>query len=84
MHTNSIGRHRATAKPARAGLHRAFTISVLLLAGMSGGCAVVAVADAAVAVGATVVKAGAAVVGGAVDIARAGVRAATDSGDPKK
>lgn len=49
-----------------------------------GGCAVVAVTDAAVSVAATVVKVGANVVGGAVDVARAGVRAITPSDDAKR
>ncbi len=69
------GAGRTVARTAVAG--------VLLSAALCAGCAVVAVTDAAVAVGATVVKAGAAVVGGAVDIARAGVRAVTDSSEKK-
>ena len=44
----------------------------------------VAVTDAAVSVAATVVKVGANVVGGAVDVARAGVRAVTSSDETKK
>jgi hypothetical protein len=56
----------------------------VLVAASAGGCAVVAVTDAAIAVGATVVKVGANVVGGAVDVARAGVRAVTNSDDQKK
>ena len=51
---------------------------LLLLALFSqSGCAVVAVADAAVTVVATGVKVGAAVVGTTVDVAAAGVKAAT-------
>lgn len=47
------------------------------------GCAVVAVADAAVSVTTTAVKAGATVVGTAVDVAGAGVKAVVGSDDPK-
>ncbi len=47
------------------------------------GCAVVAVADAAVTVVATIVKVGAAVVGTTVDVAAAGVKAAVGSSDDK-
>jgi hypothetical protein len=47
------------------------------------GCAVVAVADAAVTVVATTVKVGATVVGTAVDVTAAGVKAATGSSDDK-
>jgi hypothetical protein len=57
---------------------------VLSMAVSTTGCAVVAVTDAAVSVAATAVKAGANVVGGAVDIARAGVRAATGSNESNK
>jgi hypothetical protein len=49
---------------------------VLLLCMGLQGCAVVAVADAAVTVVATTVKVGAKVVGTAVDVAAAGVDAA--------
>jgi len=49
---------------------------VLLLCVGLQGCAVVAVADAAVTVVATTVKVGAKVVGAAVDVAAAGVDAA--------
>lgn len=55
-----------------------------LIAVTSTGCAVVAVADAAVTVVATTVKVGAAVVGTTVDVAAAGVKVATGSGDDKK
>lgn len=51
----------------------------LLIAPLSGGCAVVAVADAAVTVVAVTVKTGAAVVGTTVDVAAAGVKAAAGS-----
>ena len=50
-----------------------FRMLVLLLCAGLGGCAVVAVADAAVTVVATTVKVGATVVGTAVDVAAAGV-----------
>jgi len=50
----------------------------MLLARLSGRCAVVAVADAAVTVAATMVKVGADVVGGAADVARAGLQAMTN------
>jgi hypothetical protein len=49
-----------------------------------GGCAVVAVTDAAVSVAATTVKVGANVVGTASDIVRSGVRTLTNSNDQKK
>ena len=45
------------------------------------GCAVVAVADAAVTVVATTVKVGATVVGTTVDVAAAGVKAVAGSSD---
>jgi hypothetical protein len=64
----------------RAGI---VTTVLALLAGSLSGCAVVAVADAAVTVGATVVKAGASVVGATVDVAKAGVRAVTGSEEKK-
>ena len=47
------------------------------------GCAVVAVADAAVTVVATGVKVGATVVGTTVDVAAAGVRAVAGSDEEK-
>ncbi len=53
----------------------------LLVAALCSGCAVVAVADAAVTVVATTVKVGAAVVGTAVDVGAAGVRAVAGSSD---
>ena len=53
------------------------------LAIVCNGCAVVAVADAAVTVVATTVKVGAAVVGTTVDVAAAGVKAAVGSSDEK-
>ena len=60
------------------------SLLALALAAALGGCAVVAVTDAAVTVAATVVKVGANVVGGAVDVARAGVRAITPGDDAKR
>lgn len=54
-----------------------------LVAGLLNGCAVAAVADAAVVVGATAVRIGANVVGATVDVARAGVRAVTGGDDHK-
>lgn len=51
----------------------------LLIAPFSGGCAVVAVADAAVTVVAVTVKTGAAVIGTTVDVATAGVKAVAGS-----
>lgn len=56
-------------------------LTVLLLAFSGTGCAVVAVADAAVTVVATTVKVGAAAVGAVVDVGAAGVRVATGSKD---
>ncbi len=55
-----------------------------LLAILCSGCAVVAVADAAITVVATTVKVGAAVVETTVDVAAAGVKAATGSDEEKK
>lgn len=49
-----------------------------------GGCAVVAVADAAVTVVATTVKVGATVVGTTVDVAAAGVKAVAGSSDDEE
>lgn len=57
-----------------------FSITAVL----TGGCAVVAVTDAAVSVAATTVKVGANVVGATVDVARAGIRAVTPHDDGKK
>ena len=66
----------------------ALAVPVVLLAGLSGGCAVVAVTNAVVTVAATVavtaVNVGASVVGGGVDVARAGVRAVTNNTDQRK
>ena len=50
---------------------------------LCNGCAVVAVADAAVIVVATTVKVGAAVVGTTVDVTVAGVKAVAGSSDKK-
>ena len=58
---------------------RSYLLALLALL-LCNGCAVVAVADAAVSVVATTVKVGAAVVGTTVDVAAAGVKAATGSG----
>jgi hypothetical protein len=55
-----------------------------LLALQCTGCAVVAVADAAVTVVATTVKVGATVVETTVDVAAAGVNAVVGSSDEKK
>lgn len=62
---------------------RPLLLSALLSLACSG-CAVVAVADAAVTVVATTVKVGATVVGTTVDVAAAGVRTVTGSDDEKK
>ena len=68
---------------ARTSVSHAWVVPVVLLAGLSGGCAVVTVADAAVSVAATVVttavKVGATVVNGAVDVTNAGVRAVANN-----
>lgn len=61
--------------------------SILFVAFFSlsiSGCAVVAVADAAVTVVATTVKVGAVVVGTTVDVAAAGVRAVAGSDEEKE
>ncbi len=55
-------------------------LCALWAAFLCSGCAVVAVADAAVTVVATTVKIGAAVVGTTVDVGAAGVRVVTGSG----
>jgi hypothetical protein len=60
------------------------TALVLLALGSLSGCAVVAVADAAVTVVATTVKVGATVVGTAVDVTAAGVKAVAGAGDAEK
>lgn len=52
-----------------------------LICTLFNGCAVVAVADAAVTVVATTVKVGATVVGTTVDVAAAGVKAVVGSSD---
>jgi len=59
-------------------------MGALVLASSLAGCAVVAVADAAVTVVATAVSAGATVIGTTVDVAAAGVSAVTPGGSPKK
>lgn len=59
-------------------------VAVSLVAGLTAGCALVAVTDAAVSVAATTVKAGANVVGATVDVARAGIRAVTRTDDRDK
>jgi uncharacterized protein YceK len=56
-------------------------ILVFLLSILCSGCAVVAVADAAVSVVATGVKVGATVVGTTVDVAAAGVKAVAGSNE---
>jgi len=60
------------------------TLPLAVLACYLNGCAVVAVADAAVTVVATTVKVGADVVGAAADVTKAGVKAITKSDDTKK
>jgi hypothetical protein len=63
-----------------------FTMRIIFLStlfALCQGCAVVAVADAAVTVVATTVKVGATVVGTTVDVAAAGVRAVAGSDDEK-
>lgn len=62
---------------------RSILIATLVLLSVSG-CAVVAVADAAVTVVATTVKVGATVVGTTVDVAAAGARAVTASDEEKE
>lgn len=61
---------------------RAFLLPALICI-LCNGCAVVAVADAAITVVATTVKVGAAVVGTTVDVAASGVRAVAGSSDKK-
>lgn len=59
------------------------SVLLVLASALVGGCAVVAVADAAVSVVATTVKVGATVVGTTVDVAASGVKAVTGSSDKK-
>ena len=59
------------------------TVYILFLLPVLNGCAVVAVADAAVTVGATAVKAGAAVVGTAVDVTASVAKKTLGSGGEK-
>lgn len=61
-------------------MHRRIAL-VILLPLLCSGCAVVAVADAAVTVVATTVKVGATVVETAVDVTAAGVKAVVGSDD---
>ena len=70
--------HRLSFNPMRH-----FLLATLLCSSMTG-CAVVAVADAAVTVAATTVKVGAAVVGTTVDVAASGVKAVAGSSDTQK
>ncbi|HQU80345.1 MAG TPA: hypothetical protein PLU47_12875 [Azonexus sp.] len=56
-------------------------VSTIALGLTMSGCAVVAVADAAVTVVATTVKVGATVVGTTVDVAAAGVKAGAGGSD---
>lgn len=58
-----------------------FLLPLLVLVQLLSGCAVVAVADAAVTVVATGVKVGAKVVGTTVDVAAAGVKAVAGGND---
>ena len=64
-------------------MNRTLALPVVLVACLSGGCAVVAVTDAAVTIAATVavtaVKVGANAVGAVSDVASAGVRAVTNN-----
>jgi len=62
--------------------HRLLVAAVFCLT--FSGCAVVAVADAAVTVAATTVKVGAAVVGATVDVASAGVGLVVGNDDDEK
>ena len=56
-------------------------LTAFILSCCTGGCAVVAIGDAAVTVVATTVKVGAVAAGAVVDVGAAGVRAVTGSGD---
>lgn len=58
-------------------------LSIMLML-CCNGCAVVAVADAAVTVVATTVKVGATIVGTTVDVAAAGVKAVAGSAEEKR
>ena len=69
-------------EPYRKVSVRVYLLSCLFALGCNG-CAVVAVADAAVTVVATTVKVGATVVGATVDVAAAGVKAVAGSDEEK-
>jgi hypothetical protein len=58
--------------------------AIVVACAMLNGCAVAAVADAAVTVAATTVKVGADVVGAVANTAAAGVKAVTKSSDDTK
>ncbi|MBF0177765.1 MAG: hypothetical protein HQL63_13105 [Magnetococcales bacterium] len=58
-----------------------YLATVLFLTLFLGGCAVMAVTDAAISVASTAVGAGAKVVGTTVDVATSGVKAIAGSGD---
>ena len=70
--------------PASTTAPMRFILLTALLSLSLSGCAVVAVADAAVTVVATTVKVGATVVGTTVDVAAAGVRAVAGSDDDEE
>jgi hypothetical protein len=75
---------RNTRTQSVFGMHLLQALFFFLAASLAlSGCAVVAVADAAVTVVATGVKIGAAVVETTVDVAAAGVQAAVGSDDDK-
>ena len=61
---------------------RVFLLNAIICI-LCNGCAVIAVADAAVTVVATTVRVSAAVVGTTVDVAAAGVKAVAGSSDKK-
>lgn len=74
-----MGRPGNFVKMPKAAGKRVVFASLVVLS--MGGCAVVAVADAAVTVVATTVKVGATVVGTTVDVAAAGVKAVIPDSD---
>ena len=76
-----MGRPGNFVKLDKAAGKRIVAASFVVLNLILGGCAVVAVADAAVTVAATTVKVGATVVGTTVDVAAAGVKAVIPGSD---
>jgi hypothetical protein len=78
-HAIDVGRSRIAEDLI---LKKRILAASITVAALSGGCAIVAVTDAAVTVAATVVKVGAHAVGAVSDVASAGVRVVADTVRP--